>query len=175
MQPIKIKANPSDFNHRQACTFLRRRIYGPALDQANIYIILAFIAVFLAFTVIQRTPSLSVPDWIQWGALVGFLLTLYAVKQMKQTRMTSAGGAMLVSTGASEYEFSPEGLRISTPDGHTLAHWGAIREVVSTPQGLMLLVAAMQYFAIPAEAFNSPAEQEKMADQIRALIKDANA
>ena len=173
MNPIQISANPAAFNHRQACIFLRRRIYGPVLDQANIYIILAFIAVFLAFTVIQRMPSLSLPDWIQWGALVGFLLALYVVKQMKQTRMAAAGGAVQTPSGPSDYEVSAEGLKISTSEGHTVAHWTAIHEVVSTPQGLLLLVAAMQYFAIPADAFENAAEQEKTADRIRGLILDA--
>jgi hypothetical protein len=175
MQQIKITANPSKFNHRQACTFLRRRIYGPLLDQLNFYIILAFIVVFLAFSVIQRTPSVSLPDWIQWAALAGFLLVLYAIRQMKQTRMAAAGGPVQQTTGQSAYEVSAEGLKIITPEGHTFARWHAIREIISTPQGLMLLVAAMQYFAIPSEAFDTRAEQDQMADQIRTLIKDEKA
>jgi len=74
-----------------------------------------------------------------------------------------------------EYQFSPEGITITTSHAHSEMKWETLTEVVRTPKGYLLYPFPQLYYWLPKEGFENEEAYERFFELAKSKINKSSA
>ena len=127
-----------------------------------------FIGTILASLFRIASPYVSDHDLITTiGATWAIVLWLSIFTAVRQN---SALKRHPLYAGCPSVFLSDDAVIYSSPEARLSVTWGAIKDVVETKSGLVILVMGFSFIPVPTAAFNDTAEMSAFAEAIRARI-----
>jgi len=173
MQTLTFMAKFEKFDHNEAYSLLRRRLKD-SLPNRNARFTVGLVATCLFIVAgALLLAGFEIPTVSGTGIVICAVIAFAVITKNEEKQISNALNTASTRFGEKTFELSSEGVKMTGDHGFSLTYWSAIRDVISTPQGLLLLLSPLDYIPLPADSFASAEEQEATLHQTKTWIKSA--
>ncbi|MDN5785891.1 YcxB family protein [Pseudorhodobacter sp.] len=160
------------FNHKATCLMLTKRALPQGFNKWRLgfYGSLLFAAAALPVAM-SRGYDIASPIYMFFVISITALMLCLAFK--RQARLWKTVSTSPFRSGPTTLTLSDAGLTIANAASTTTIYWSHIVDVIKGKNGILILAGALDYFAIPANAFQSPEEQDAVLKTLRDRIMSA--